>query len=219
MASNSSIMYGEDLDQVPLLDNDDTLGFGEEDEPKGKLKHPAVTVFHLLFRTAALVVYELCGLFSDGFIGSFITIVLLLSMDFWTVKNITGRLMVGLRWWNYIDDEGQSHWVFEARKGRVSQTEVRVFWVSLVAFPVIWTILFLIAVAFLKFRWAMVVLIALSLTGSNLYGYVRCKFGKSESITQSFKNMATGLVQKQMMGNVANMFTRAPPTMAPSSTV
>ncbi|KAK8747800.1 hypothetical protein OTU49_016615, partial [Cherax quadricarinatus] len=104
-------------------------------------------------------------------------------------------------------------------QGRVSQTEVRVFWVSLVAFPLIWSILFLIAVAFFEFRWAMVVLIALSLTGSNLYGYVRCKFGKSESITQTFKNMTTGLVQKQMMSNIANMFTRTPPTTAPNTTV
>ena len=23
--------------------------------------------------------------------------------------------MVGLRWWNFIDDEGNSHWVFENR--------------------------------------------------------------------------------------------------------
>lgn len=29
---------------------------------------------------------------------------------------ITGRLMVGLRWWNHVDDNGVSHWVFEARK-------------------------------------------------------------------------------------------------------
>ena len=28
----------------------------------------------------------------------------------------TGRLLVGLRWWNYVDEEGQSHWVFESRK-------------------------------------------------------------------------------------------------------
>lgn len=49
----------------------------------------------------------------------------------------------------------------------------------------------------------MVVLIALTLTGSNLYGYIRCKIGKSESIAQSFKNMATGLVQKQMVNNVS----------------
>lgn len=58
----------------------------------------------------------LCGWFSDSFITSFVVVVLLLSMDFWTVKNITGRLMVGLRWWNYVDDNGESHWVFESRK-------------------------------------------------------------------------------------------------------
>ena len=27
-----------------------------------------------------------------------------------------GRIMVGLRWWNYIDEEGNSIWVYEARK-------------------------------------------------------------------------------------------------------
>lgn len=58
----------------------------------------------------------LCGWFVNSFITSFVIIVLLLSMDFWTVKNITGRLMVGLRWWNYVDDDGKSHWVFESRK-------------------------------------------------------------------------------------------------------
>ena len=34
---------------------------------------------------------------SGSFIGSFVTVTLLLSLDFWTVKNITGRIMVGLR--------------------------------------------------------------------------------------------------------------------------
>lgn len=58
----------------------------------------------------------LCTWFSESFIASFVAVVLLLSMDFWTVKNITGRLMVGLRWWNYVDDDGKSHWVFESRK-------------------------------------------------------------------------------------------------------
>jgi hypothetical protein len=42
-------------------------------------------------------VYLLCNWFSDNFIGNFVAITLLLSLDFWTVKNITGRIMVGLR--------------------------------------------------------------------------------------------------------------------------
>lgn len=81
-------------------------------------RHPYVTLFHLIFRIGAIVVYLFCGLFSNGFIASFVTVVLLLSMDFWTVKNITGRLMVGLRWWNYVDDDGKSHWIFESKKVR-----------------------------------------------------------------------------------------------------
>lgn len=75
-----------------------------------------MTLFHLLFRGLAILVYLLCGVFSDSFISSFVFVVLLLSADFWTVKNITGRLLVGLRWWNYVDDDGASHWVFESKK-------------------------------------------------------------------------------------------------------
>lgn len=27
--------------------------------------------------------------------------------------------MVGLRWWNQVDDDGRSHWKFESRKVRL----------------------------------------------------------------------------------------------------
>lgn len=29
---------------------------------------------------------------------------------------VAGRLLVGLRWWNYVDDDGKSHWVFESKQ-------------------------------------------------------------------------------------------------------
>lgn len=78
--------------------------------------HPYVASFHLAFRGLALLTYILGGWFSDSFITIFVFTILLLSADFWTVKNITGRLLVGLRWWNYIDDDGQSHWVYESKE-------------------------------------------------------------------------------------------------------
>ena len=31
-------------------------------------------------------------------------------------KNTLGRILVGLRWWSYVDAEGKTHWVYEARK-------------------------------------------------------------------------------------------------------
>ena len=41
-------------------------------------------------------------------------IVLLLAFDFWTVKNVSGRLLCGLRWWNETGPDGESVWVFES---------------------------------------------------------------------------------------------------------
>lgn len=72
-------------------------------------------IFHILFKVLAFAIYLLFAN-AMGFILSFVVLTILLSMDFWTVKNISGRLLVGLRWWNHVDEDGQSHWVFESRK-------------------------------------------------------------------------------------------------------
>lgn len=41
---------------------------------------------------------------------------LLLAADFYYSKNIAGRRLVGLRWWNEVDTStGDSHWVFESQ--------------------------------------------------------------------------------------------------------
>ncbi|XP_065160471.1 uncharacterized Golgi apparatus membrane protein-like protein CG5021 isoform X2 [Atheta coriaria] len=205
---------------VPLLE-DDTLDFGEEDHidaaKKGSFTHPYVTFIYLAFRGGSIATYLLCGFFSNSFIASFVFIVLLLSMDFWTVKNVTGRLMVGLRWWNYVDDNGQSHWVFESRKGqsqnRVNDKEATIFWLALVATPVIWGILFVAALFSFSLKWLLLVIIALTLTGANLYGYLKCKFGSSESIT----SVTSDFLKKQVMQNAVSMMASqaSPPTANP----
>lgn len=99
------------------MEADDTvLNFGEENVPKKRIKHPVACFFHIFFRLCAIVVYLICGIIQKGFVFSFIVILLLLCADFWTVKNVTGRLLVGLRWWNKVDESGQSKWVYESRK-------------------------------------------------------------------------------------------------------
>ena len=65
------------------------------------------------------------GLFSYLFYNNSVVktgIIVTVLMLIYTVhlQNITGRLMVGLRWWNQVDDDGRSHWVFESRKVRCS---------------------------------------------------------------------------------------------------
>ena len=46
----------------------------------------------------------------------FVVCVLLLAFDFWTVKNVSGRLLVGLRWWSDVAEDGGTRWVFESRE-------------------------------------------------------------------------------------------------------
>ena len=49
-------------------------------------------------------------LFSGSYVVTFVFVTILSALDFWTVKNVSGRLLVGLRWWNTIDDAGESKW-------------------------------------------------------------------------------------------------------------
>eukprot|EP00536_Pseudo-nitzschia_multiseries_P018795 jgi/Psemu1/230302/e_gw1.3125.2.1 len=95
-------------------------------ETLSQSSHPIVCIFHLLFKSLALFFYIFGGWFAaDGKGGSsgsnFITVtvvcILLLAADFWVVKNITGRLLVGLRWWNKVDGD-KTTWIFESAKDR-----------------------------------------------------------------------------------------------------
>lgn len=191
----------------------DFESFEDFDSDK-KIKHPVVTFFHLVFRFLAILVYIFGGFSS--FIGCFVSVVLLLSLDFWTVKNITGRIMVGLRWWNYVDDNGDSQWVFEAgvRTGpeaahRLSSTESKIFWMGLISAPLLWVLLFLVAIFRFNFKWLVLVIIGVSLTGSNLLGYLRCKMGKTD-ISGAASGVANSYMRKAMLDNLMGIFKSTP---------
>jgi hypothetical protein len=70
---------------------------------------PPFQIFHLLFKSLALLVYIFSGVFTSNYIFVAVVVILLLAFDFWTVKNVTGRLLVGLRWWNYVREVCSPH--------------------------------------------------------------------------------------------------------------
>ncbi|CAL1588247.1 unnamed protein product [Knipowitschia caucasica] len=178
--------------------------FGEEDDgintKKSNIKHPLVSFFHLFFRISAILVYLMCDLFSSRFIACMVSIILLLSCDFWTVKNVSGRLLVGLRWWNQVDEKGNSHWIFESRKQKPQSqstshgAEARIFWLGLVVCPIFWILFFFRTVFSLEIKWLAVVVMGLVLQLSNLYGYMRCRLGGKSDL----KEMAKGYLGAQL---------------------
>ncbi|XDB64263.1 PREDICTED: Golgi apparatus membrane protein TVP23 homolog A isoform X4 [Capra hircus] len=181
------------MKQALVDDTEDvSLDFGNEEElafRKAKIRHPVATFFHLFFRVSAIVTYVGCDWFSKSFVGCFVTVLLLLSFDFWSVKNVTGRLMVGLRWWNQIDEDGKSHWIFEARKVSpdmvaATEAEARVFWLGLIVCPMIWIVFFFSSLFSLKLKWLALVIAGISLQAANLYGYVLCKMGGESDVSK-----------------------------------
>lgn len=87
----------------------------------------------------------------------FIITILLLAADFYYLKNIAGRRLVGLRWWNEVDVQtGDSQWVFESSEPgtkTINPTDSRFFWLALYVQPVLWILLAVFALVRLQFLW------------------------------------------------------------------
>lgn len=107
---------------------------------------------------ASLLVYLLgLQLLTNNFVLIFIVTILLLAVDFYYLKNIAGRRLVGLRWWNEVDSTtGDGRWVFESAdpESRVQNaTDKRFFWMALYVQPVLWVVLAIFALIGFKLIW------------------------------------------------------------------
>ncbi|CAH8578965.1 unnamed protein product [Heterobilharzia americana] len=204
-------------DEVVLALTDDMDTGSPSGGPHSPSTKRVALIGHFAFRSSALIIYILCAWFTSSFILPFIFILVCLSLDFWIVKNISGRILVGLRWSSYTDDEGQVHWRYDARKpspidsvdvsglsrrelaARIARQQLsRLFWLGLIGSPVLWFVFLLAAVFSLNLRWALVCAIALCMNLANVYGYLRCWMsnldGSASSILTVIKSTATNKV-------------------------
>jgi hypothetical protein len=138
--------------------------------------HPTACVFHFAFKLAAFLSYLLLNAIVGNATLTFIVIVIFAALDFWTVQNITGRLLVGLRWKNRVNEDGSEEWIFESlnEDAKLNLMDKYMFWGVLLFTPVVWVI-FLVAnlLTFVLF-WSLCCLVNLVLTAGNLVGYYKC---------------------------------------------
>lgn len=78
-----------------------------------KATHPGMCLLHFFFKALGLLAYLFGNLFFSNGTFTFIIVILLGVFDFWTVKNLTGRMLVGLRWWSQVNPDGSEEWRFE----------------------------------------------------------------------------------------------------------
>lgn len=162
--------------------------------------HPTVAIFHILFKLSAIASYLLIGLFTKNFVVQFVVTVTLLAFDFWVVKNVTGRLLVGLRWWHEVAEDGiTQQWRFETIHDRESLNVVdgRIFWWTLYAFPIVWFGLGVICVLKFNVSYLIIVLIALLLSAANIVGYYKCSKDATEQIRNYIGKTVIGHAMEQ----------------------
>ncbi|KAG0933419.1 hypothetical protein G6F30_010274 [Rhizopus arrhizus] len=165
--------------------------------------HPIAAFFFLAFRLGAILTYLLGTIFSDNFTLIFVVTILLLAFDFWTVKNVSGRLLVGLRWWNEIQPDGSNKWVFESAhpNRKPNSADSRLFWVVLYGTPIIWVLLALSCILTFKPSWLVIVAVAIVLSGANMYGYTQCdKDAKRKWATSMATQSALGTLSSGATG-------------------
>eukprot|EP01083_Nonionella_stella_P064984 169870_1 len=141
--------------------------------------HPKAAFFTILFKALAVLAYVFGSWITSNFILIFVFVILCLACDFWAVKNVTGRLLVGLRWWNHVKDDGTSEWKFETKSNdnisKNQHKDSRLFWTSLYLTPAIWILLCIACIVKFNIKWLPLTLVGIALNTAQLWGYWKCR--------------------------------------------
>jgi hypothetical protein len=169
--------------------------------------HPTVLLFHLIFKILALSFYLFSYWIYQNYIFAFILVILSLAADFWTVKNVSGRLLVGLRWWNEIKEDGSSLWVFESKNTQANPVDARVFWWALYVNTGIWIGMCIMAIFGFKFIWLVLPVIAVMMNIANVVGYTKCDKDAKKKFNNFVAAQSQGWVGNMMTSQIGNMFS------------
>lgn len=71
-----------------------------------KSSSPGIAAIHIILKIIIVSIYLLVPLVVTNNNNYLMIVVILAAIDFWIVKNLAGRLLVGLRWWIDFDENG-----------------------------------------------------------------------------------------------------------------
>lgn len=104
-------------------------------------------------------------------------------------------------------DDGTSEWIFESKRGFAPHpSESKIFWWSLYLTPIIWSFFLITAILKLSFAWSVLVLVGISLSTSNLFGYRKCDANAKERAEKDpVGGIASGIGQTLMAGAASRL--------------
>lgn len=152
--------------------------------------HPGICFFHLVFKVVGVFCYIFLGIIVTDNLVNFLLNFVCIVFDFWITKNVSGRYLVGLRWWTDVDeDTGEEEWYYESYDYNItfSSIDSSVFWWGMILNTVFWGIMFTLKLFSLNFIWGLLTFVGMLLNGMNVWGYYKC--------SQQYKNKLSNLTQ------------------------
>jgi hypothetical protein len=164
--------------------------------------NPKIVFFTLFFKGLAILLFLFLGIFGVSDSSIFIIVVILNALDFWFVKNVSGRVLVGLRWWNEVKENGSEIWMFESEnEKKATSIDTTIFWMSLYITPCFWAVFIFLEMIGLRFMWFLLCIISFILTFSNTFGYFKCSRDQKKKIKGFLSEKKTeGLTKIIKMG-------------------
>ena len=140
-----------------------------------KSTYPMISLLTVLIKLASIISFFLFSIFLSNEAIIMFIVVLIGACDFWITKNISGRFLAGLRWYNLLKSETNTEiWVFEGKKENDSNMINRsIFWYSLYINDIIWIVLFIWEFIRLRFDWSFICLILIIFSFTNTYGFYK----------------------------------------------
>lgn len=162
-----------------IVQNSDKTYFIQEEREKNISSSPVSAFFHNFFKIGTVISYFLIPLFTKSTILSYILVIVCSAFDFWVVKNISGRFLVGLRWWSEYNEQEEEVWMFECRSDEKSTKPIdsRLFWTTQIGFTIFWGVWLGFHIVSLKFLKTISIFIAFILLALNLYAFFKCSKG------------------------------------------
>mmetsp|Transcript_11339 Transcript_11339/g.12989 ORF Transcript_11339/g.12989 Transcript_11339/m.12989 type:complete len:235 (-) Transcript_11339:142-846(-) len=171
--------------------------------------HPRIAILHVFFKILAIIVYFIPTFYTISYVKWFIPLVIMFALDFWVVKNITGRLLVGLRWWNDISDDGESEWRFESLDdpNAVNSSDYSIFWYSMYINTLVWGFIGFWSALGLKLNNLVLIAVGLTLQSSNLVGYWKCSKDAKQKLEAGVQNFVTQNAMSVLGSRISNGFS------------
>ena len=168
-------------------------------QPTTFIKKPMGAIFtsFYIFKVLPFLTYLFGGIFFNNNVFLWVLTIITNSIDFWFTKNVAGRLILGMRWSNIVNTEGESEWKFEHVSREIPDRfgQRKTFWIILFSTVGIWGLFTFFNLIKLNIGWLFITSIATILSATNTWGFIKC----DQNLKEKFQNGAQNLILNNLI--------------------